>query len=135
MLVPISKLSESLDVFEEEFGLYPIWMCPLRIPEGDQTGGFLRPRGSAEDGMYVDLGAYGSPQPGRPFVARESLRRVEAFVRRVGGYQALYADTYMTRKEFREMFDHRLYDRLRREMGCTRAFPEVYDKISRDARY
>lgn len=46
----------------------------------------------------------------------------------------LYADTYMTREEFRSMFDHTLYDRLREELDCKDAFPEVYDKVSRAAR-
>lgn len=46
----------------------------------------------------------------------------------------LYADTYMTKEEFRRMFDHSLYDKLRNDMKCVRAFPEVYDKVSRQAR-
>ena len=40
-------------------------------------------------------------------------RRVEKFVRGVGGFQMMYADSYMTREEFRAMFDHELYDRCR----------------------
>lgn len=47
----------------------------------------------------------------------------------------LYADCHMTREEFRDMFDHTLYDKLRKELKCEDAFPEVYDKISKDARY
>ena len=47
----------------------------------------------------------------------------------------LYADTYMTREEFREMFDHSLYDKLRKDLKCFGAFPEVYDKINKSARH
>lgn len=47
----------------------------------------------------------------------------------------LYADTYATREEFRDMFDHSLYDQLREELNCKDAFPEVYDKVSKAARY
>ena len=46
----------------------------------------------------------------------------------------LYADTHMTKEEFREMFDHSLYDKLRAKLNCKQAFPEVYDKISRAVR-
>jgi delta24-sterol reductase len=46
----------------------------------------------------------------------------------------LYADTYMTRTEFREMFDHSLYDRVRTKSKSAEAFPEVYDKVSFAAR-
>jgi delta24-sterol reductase len=46
----------------------------------------------------------------------------------------LYADTYMTKEEFRQMFDHSLYDKTRIKLECKNAFPEVYDKVSRHAR-
>ena len=40
-----------------------------------------------------------------------------------------------TREEFYEMFDHTLYNRMRKELQCEDAFPEVYDKVSKAARY
>lgn len=47
----------------------------------------------------------------------------------------LYADSYLTRAEFRDMFDHTLYDKLRLQYKHTKqAFPEVYDKVNRSAR-
>ena len=46
----------------------------------------------------------------------------------------LYADTYLTNEEFRTMFDHSLYDRIRKELQCEAAFPEVYGKINRKVR-
>lgn len=46
----------------------------------------------------------------------------------------LYADTYTTKEEFRKMFDHTLYDKLREKYDCKAAFPEVYDKVSKSAR-
>jgi len=148
MLIPIKNLSESLHLFHQEFELYPLWLCPMRIPdqrkkivlshlEGDEkqqseiVNGFVKPLD--DDEMFIDIGAYGNPKP-RDWNSKESLRRVEKFVRDVKGFQALYADTYMTRPEFREMFDHRLYDRLREKYHCSDAFPEVYDKISKKAR-
>jgi len=180
MLVPIRSLSESLTLFHRELGVYPLWLCPMRIPRtvprgstttatataataatastastaatstaSHSTGeekkssrvevkdddlvmnGFVKPL--SDDDMFIDIGAYGNPTIPQ-WNAVESLRRIEKFVRDVGGFQALYADTYMTRSEFREMFDHRLYDRVRAMHGADRAFNEVYDKISRHAR-
>ena len=46
---------------------------------------------------YVDVGAYGNPKrwpkPPNPSPYVESTRAVEEFVRQVGGYQMLYADS------------------------------------------
>jgi len=41
----------------------------------------------------------------------------------------LYADTFMTRAEFEEMFDLTLYRKVRARYGCNGAFPDLYDKI------
>jgi len=46
----------------------------------------------------------------------------------------MYADSHMTKEEFREMFDHKLYDDLRTRYQCNDAFPEIYDKVSKAAR-
>lgn len=83
--------------------------------------------------MYVDVGVYGVPKV-RDFKPVETTRDIEEFVRKVKGYQMLYADTYATRSEFRQMFDHCLYDKVRDRLQCKTAFPEVYDKVKKAAR-
>jgi delta24-sterol reductase len=47
----------------------------------------------------------------------------------------LYADSYMTRGEFEEMFDHTAYRAVRKRFKCDNAFPEVYDKVCKAARH
>ena len=46
----------------------------------------------------------------------------------------LYADTYMTREEFHDMFDHKLYNEVRRRLECEKVLPEVYTKVCKAAR-
>lgn len=138
MLVPLSALSESVDVMERDFDVYPAWICPMRIFPEDS--GFLKPTSSGEE-MFVDVGIYGVPgsgsgKPGKTdYIAAPSSRRVEDFVRSVEGYQMLYADMYQTKEEFREMFDHTLLDKIRARSTAThKAFPEVFDKVNKNAR-
>jgi len=135
MLVPVSTLEQSVMKFHTELDLYPLWLCPMKIIE--QEMGLIHPyknKNGEVDELFVDIGAYGAPKK-RPFVARDALRNIEAYVRSVNGYQALYADCMMTREEFRIMFDHKDYDRLRKKLPlCEKAFPEIYDKISKQAR-
>lgn len=49
-------------------------------------------------------------------------------------FQMLYADTYLTEEDFRKMFDHSLYDKMRKKLDCELAFPEVYGKVNRKVR-
>jgi hypothetical protein len=62
------------------------------------------------------------------------LRRIEDFVRKNHGYQALYADCFQTKEEFRQMFDHTLVDKFREKYGCSHRLPEVFDKVGKHSR-
>ena len=49
------------------------------------------------------------------------------------GYAAPYAETQLTYEEFNEMFEYslRTYHKLREQLDCEKAFPHVYEKISK----
>lgn len=83
--------------------------------------------------MFVDVGIYGNAVRSH-YEAHKSTRKLEKFVREAQGFQMLYADTYMTSAEFWEMFDSTLYDWLRVQYDCKTAFPDVYQKVCREAR-
>jgi Delta24-sterol reductase len=133
MLMPISHMKESLTYFDDRCDIYPLWLSPMTIPDNSIHGGFIHPHTLPDgelDTLYVDIGAYGIPRkPG--FDNRIELPKLEKFVMEHQGFQALYAKTLMSLKDFRTMFDHSHYDKLRAELPyCTQAFDEVYDKVS-----
>ena len=106
MLIPLSELKSSIELFHREVEIYPIWLCPFKLAA--HPGMLTSP--TNKDEMFVDVGVYGVPKNER-FDAEKTTRKVEEFVRNVAGFQMMYADSYMTRDEFRAMFDHSLYDR------------------------
>lgn len=64
-----------------------------------------------------------------------STRKIEHFVSQKRGFQMLYGDTYVTLEEFRRMFDHTVYDKLRNSLPyCKEAFPEIYGKVNKSVR-
>ncbi|XP_041127233.1 delta(24)-sterol reductase [Polyodon spathula] len=130
MLVPMKHLEQSINAFHNDINVYPLWLCPFVLPS---QPGMVHPKGN-EDELYVDIGAYGEPSS-KQFEAQASMRQLEKFVREVHGFQMLYADVYMNREEFWEMFDGSLYQKLREQLNCKEAFPEVYDKICKSARH
>jgi delta24-sterol reductase len=82
--------------------------------------------------MFVDLGAYGIPpavKRGEDWDAEEHVAATEQFTHEIGGFVPLYQDVWMNRSQFEEMFDHRLYRRMREKLGAVGAFPEVWDKV------
>lgn len=135
MLVPIRDLDACLTVFHKEWEMYPLWLCPCRIPK-TPVRGLVNPPNDTDDDLFIDVGAYGVPNNVHKagYEPKAALRRVEKFVRDVQGFQALYAMTLMERDEFHEMFDHSVYNKLRKKYECDGAFPVIYDKVSRYAR-
>jgi len=132
MLVPLTSLKESLLLFDKELRIYPIWLCPFFLP---QLPGMVHPpiESGSDGAMYVDIGAYGSVTL-PSYHAKNTSMLVEKFVRAEHGFQMLYADCYMNKQEFREMFDLSLYEKMRSKLNCERAFPEIWDKINIGAR-
>jgi len=136
LLIPMETLGGFIDKSEELFGMYPIWLCPCKIMK-TPVRGLINP--DSGDEMYVDVGLYGVPRSARPeggdnFNTKEGHKAMEAYVREIKGYQALYAITYMTREEFYQMFDHSTYERVRERYHCQGALPVIYDKVSIEAR-
>jgi Delta24-sterol reductase len=131
MLVPMRDLGKTIDVFEENFTIYPLWLCPCKIPKTHKRG-LVNPLPDGDD-MFIDVGAYGVPHV-QNYDPDRSHRTVEEFVRKVGGFQALYAATYQTKQELETMFDHTAYYELRKRYSCDGAFPVIYDKVCRTTR-
>ncbi|ATY58678.1 24-dehydrocholesterol reductase [Cordyceps militaris] len=141
IIVPLRHLKDAISVYHDAFEVYPLLFYPVRIykqPAGLQ-GALHEPRHLSthpvtgrQYEMYFNLGVYGVP----PKVKRKEfwdaikeVRQVEKFARDRCGYQLLYTDSFMTRTEFEEMFDHRLYRECRGKYNAIGAFPEIYDKI------
>ena len=147
MLIPMKKLSNSLNCMEKEFAFFPIWLCPMLLPSVERDSNAAKglvhakdEQGSKADGkmipsqMFVDIGVYGSPRIPN-FDAKQALTKVESFVlKEAKGFQALYADSLLSRKDFHHMFDHRLYNQVRQKYQMDESFPEIYDKVTLSAR-
>ncbi|MBK7830086.1 FAD-binding protein [Nannocystis sp.] len=138
IVLPMSAMSRAIDASHRLFEMYPVLLYPSRIYDHGPLQGQLRaPREQdrvpgTDFGMYFDLGVYGVPLPilhGKPFKTVHAMRKMEDFTREVGGYPFLYADTFMTREEFGQMFNLDLYEKVRAQYGADQAFPHLYDKI------
>jgi len=137
IVLPINQLEAQINTSHTLFDTYPVLVYPCRIYDHGQHTGQLRPPRpnqmvpGANWGMFNDLGVYGVPRLVRerkPWDAVTAMRKMEKFTRSVGGYHFLYADTFLTRAEFEEMFDLTAYEAARRKYFAEGAFPHLYDK-------
>jgi len=137
IVLPLTALDKAIDLSDELFSIYPLLVYPCRIYDHGKNSGQLRPPREIDRipgtnfGMYCDLGIYGIPQPvkdNKAYDSIKSMRTMEDFIRQEGGYPFLYADTFMTREEFFQIFDMALYEGVRKQYNLNQAFPDLYEK-------
>ena len=87
MLVPMTALSKSLDVFEREYKVYPLWLCPMRVIKSPAPHRGLVEPINGDDDLYVDIGAYGVPATAPNFDVVKAAHTVEKFVIESKGFQ------------------------------------------------
>ena len=129
LALPYSTVEKFIDYTVEAFGIWPLWLCPLRqnrLPtlhphshETEADGRSLKPM------LNVGLWGYG-PTDHDQFVAKN--RELEGKLRELGGMKWLYAHTYYEEDEFWEMFDRGWYDSLRKRYNAE-SLPSVWDKV------
>eukprot|EP00924_Labyrinthula_sp_SR-Ha-C_P013583 augustus_masked-scaffold_5-processed-gene-7.48-mRNA-1 protein AED:0.41 eAED:0.43 QI:0/-1/0/1/-1/1/1/0/488 len=124
IVLPIHTLEEAITKAADLFKIFPILVYPSLI---HKRKGQFQTKG--KEGMFYDLGVYGIPKVSRKETV-QGLRQMEEYTRKHGGAPFLYADTFMSREEFEDMFDLTLYEEVRKKYNAEGSFPHLYDKTS-----
>lgn len=132
LALPDSTVEEFIEYTDKSFGIYPLWLCPLRQdvlqtfhPHSTET----KPDGKTLQNMInVGLWGYG-PSNREAFIKLNRELESKLFV--LGGMKWLYANTYYEEDEFWRVYDKTWYDELRAKYHAT-SLPSVYDKVHTD---
>ncbi|MCJ1390079.1 hypothetical protein MMC18_002937 [Xylographa bjoerkii] len=132
LALPYSTVEEFINYTTESFGIWPLWLCPLRqirsptlhsrYSETEANSSTLKPM------LNVGLWGFG-PDQHDTFVAKN--RELECKLRDLRGMKWLYAHTYYKEDEFWEMFDRQWYDGLRKKYKAE-TLPSVWHKVRVD---
>ncbi|XP_024941481.1 angiotensin-converting enzyme isoform X2 [Cephus cinctus] len=138
IVLPISELERQVDTAVDLFQTFPLLVYPCRVyARGKGSGQVPSPDkkylvSGTNYAMYNDLGIYGVPgqvKSKTPYDPVSAMRKMEKFTRDVGGFSFLYADIFMTKEEFEEMFDLSLYEKgLNVNLGKALQFLREYDR-------
>lgn len=136
--VPFARAAEFRTWLDGALGIYPLWLCPLRVRRGDDGDAT-----AAAHGLHAGFGAPDAPDlvnfgvwgplrrcPRRAQVV-EANRALERKVAELGGMKWLYAHAYYTEDEFWAHYDRPAYDALRAKYAASH-LPSVYDKVRVD---
>lgn len=115
---------------DKELGIYPLWLCPLKIYDPGRKSPLLSQ--PLKNGLAINVGVWGPVSRDLDAVVMAE-RRLEAKVSELGGRKWLYAYAHYTEEEFWQQYDRKWYDALRRKYHAE-TLPTIYDKICRAKR-
>ncbi|KHN99047.1 FAD binding domain-containing protein [Metarhizium album ARSEF 1941] len=135
--LPYDQAAKFIDYATDTFGIWPLWLCPLRQTLPPTFHPYTGEAETAADGSTVpkdilNVGLWGwGPADHDDFVAKN--RALEDKLVQLGGRKWLYAHTYYSQDEFWTVYgeNRQWYEALRDKYHAT-TLPSVHDKVRID---
>ena len=125
--VPFSNIEKFLSFLDQNFGSYPLWLCPIRRSLDTSTSPITTPTLGSREDMVVNVGIWCPGPADRDAFARKN-RELEQRTHELQGSKCLYARTYYTEDEFWKVYDRDRYLSLREKYHAL-SLPTIYDKV------
>lgn len=129
LALPYATAKEFVDYTDEKFGIYPLWLCPLKqspLPTMHPHSNEVESDGMTQK-QLLNIGLWGlAPRTHAEFL--QANRDLEQKLLELGGMKWLYAQTYYREDEFWSQFDKSWYNSLREKYNAT-GLPSVYEKV------
>jgi len=128
--VPVRRTPDFLRWFDQEVGMRPVWLCPLRLREPDGPGSARTwPSYPLDAGLtYVNVGFWGTVPIAPGAHDGDQNRAVEATVHELGGHKSLYSDAYYDRETFDRLYGVANQRRVKQETDPDNRLTGLYEK-------
>lgn len=120
--VPVGQLPAFLAWFDENVGMRPVWVCPLRTTRPWPTYP-LRPGET-----YVNVGFWGTVEVPADAAPGAVNRRIEAAVHELGGHKSLYSEAFYDPATFADLYGVATLDAARARYDPDQRLSSLYDK-------
>lgn len=129
LALPASRAQQFLEYLDEDFSIYPLWLCPLQAPAHKSMNPHPRPQPGADvsEEPMMNFGVWGpGPTEQKAFV--DANRGLEAKVAELGGMKWLHARVFCAEEEFWRGGEREWYEGLRRRYKAEH-LPGVWEKV------
>jgi hypothetical protein len=127
LALPADRAVEFMEYVDNELGIYPLWLCPLK-PDTESPLLFS----ALPAPLVVNVGVWGYLSRDYDRVVKAN-RKLEDRLAELGGKKWLYAYAYYSESEFWRIYDRDWYSRIR-ERYHAEFLPTVFDKTCRHER-
>ena len=137
--VPVDRLEEFLAWFDEEIGMRPVWLCPLKLRASTGSTGATSENGERpwptyplEPGLtYVNVGFWGAVAVGDDAPDAPRNRAIEAKVHELGGHKSLYSEAFYDPETFSQLYDGDHLAAVKQQYDPDGRLTSLYDKAVR----
>lgn len=128
LTLPLKNAALFLEFLETQFGIYPLWLCPIKpAPKSPLLCNGL------DTSLAINIGVWGPRiENYNDFILQNRL--IEKKLYALGGKKWLYAHAYYTPKEFWQTYDKEWYTKLRKKYNAEN-LPDIYAKVHVRERY
>ncbi|CAK7231395.1 hypothetical protein SBRCBS47491_007916 [Sporothrix bragantina] len=148
LALPYATAEAFVDYTSKEFGIWPLWLCPLQTPkqptfhphqvssaklvkEANEKTALSTP--SSPPAQMLNIGLWGRPPAASADRCVALNRDLEhRLATEFGGMKWFYAHAYYDEAEFWKIYDKPSYEALREKYQAT-SLPSVYDKLQSKA--
>jgi len=123
--IPVARLGEFLDWFDEEIGMRPVWLCPLVTTRPWPAYPLV------SGATYVNVGFWGTVHVGPEAVTAPRNRAIEAKVTDLGGHKSLYSEAFYDRDTFDALYDGAHLTAVKKRHDPDDRLTSLYDKVVR----
>lgn len=121
LTLPLDRTEEFLEYIDEQFTIYPLWLCPIKPdPRSPLLCNGLDTR------LATNIGVWG-PRIASYDEFVTANKAIETKLQQLGGKKWLYAHTYYTKNQFWKIYDKQWYERLRKKYKAI-TLPDIYEK-------
>ena len=125
--VPVERLGEFLDWFDEVVGMRPVWLCPLRLRGEKSWPSYPLAPGRT----YVNVGFWGAVPVGDHADQSPLNRAIEAKVSELDGHKSLYSESFYDRDTFDRLYDGPNLAAVKQRYDPDDRLTSLYDKAVR----
>ena len=123
--VPVERLPEFLDWFDDHVGMTPVWICPL-VARRDWPTYPLEP-----GRPYVNIGSWGTVHVGDDAPLGPVNRAVAERVHALGGHKSLYSEAFYDRETFDRLYVGARLAAVKAVHDPDDRLTSLYDKVVR----
>jgi FAD/FMN-containing dehydrogenase len=125
--VPVERLGEFLDWFDEVVGMRPVWLCPLRLRGETSWPSYPLAPGRT----YVNVGFWGAVPVGDDAPTSPLNRAIEQKVSELDGHKSLYSESFYDLETFDRLYDGPHLAAVKQRYDPDDRLTSLYDKAVR----